>query len=181
MATVLGIDPGFSALGLAAVDLLPDGEALLAAWVVTTEKSSQKREVRASDDNLVRAQQLGVALEGAIRKYRPVALACEAMSYTRMASVAHKVGMAWGTIAALASMHGLPVVQASPQEVKKALCDAKTASKEEVILAIETRFPSIEWPSQKGLREHAADAVAAVVACLESAVLQMARQMERAG
>jgi len=174
---VLGLDPGFAALGLAAVDLTPGAERVHRAWVVRTEKAARKVEVRASDDNVRRAREIAAELERAAVEWDPVALVAEAQSWPRNAGASAKVGIAWGLVAALAERHGLPLVQASPQDVKRATCGAKTASKAEVIAAIEARFPDVVWPRQATLVEHAADAVAVVLACLDSPVLAMARRL----
>jgi Holliday junction resolvasome RuvABC endonuclease subunit len=85
------------------------------------------------------------------------------------------VALAWGVVVAVAQRHGLPLVQASPQEVKLALVGRKSAPKEEIVAEVERRWPELELPSQVTLQEHAADAVAVVLACLDSPVLEMAR------
>jgi crossover junction endodeoxyribonuclease RuvC len=175
---VLGIDPGFAALGLAAVDVTIGEERIVTLAVVRTEKSARKLDVRASDDNMRRACELSVAISDFVARHRPVAIATEGQSWSRDAGVSAKIGMAWGVVAAIASRNGLAVVQASPQRIKNVICRSKTASKDDVILAIEERFPDIEWPKPKGVVEHAADAIGAVLACLDSPVLQMARKLD---
>lgn len=81
---LLGIDPGFAALGLARVELLAAGERVLNLAVIRTEASAQKREVRASDDNLRRARELAAALDAQVTP-EVVALAVEAQSWPRNA------------------------------------------------------------------------------------------------
>ena len=174
---VLGVDPGFAALGLAAVEIGAGAPQPRAAWVERTEPSPRKRAVRASEDNVRRAQELANALERAIAEWQPVALAAETMSWPRNAGAVAKVALAWGAVCACASRHALPVVQASPQDVKRALVGRKSASKEEVIAEVERRFPELELPEARTLQEHAADATAVVLACLDSPVLGMARQL----
>jgi crossover junction endodeoxyribonuclease RuvC len=174
---VLGIDGGFASLGLAAVEILPDRERLVDSWVVRTEKSSKKLGVRSGDDTARRAREIASRVDMAISLHQPGAIALESPSWPRNAGVAAKMGVAFGCIFALAEKHRLPLVMASPQEVKRALTGAKTATKDDVIAAIERRFPEITWPSQKTLWEHAADAVGVVVACLDSDALRMARRL----
>jgi crossover junction endodeoxyribonuclease RuvC len=174
---VLGIDGGFASMGIAAVALGSSSESLHRAWVVRTEKSSAKLGVRSADDTARRARELAHELEAAIAKHRPGAIAIESPSWPRNAGVAAKMGVAFGVVFALAAKHGLPLVMASPQDVKRAVCGSKTASKDDVIGAIELRFPEVEWPKQKTLIEHAADAVGVVLACLDSDALQMARRL----
>jgi crossover junction endodeoxyribonuclease RuvC len=179
---VLGVDPGFAAFGLAAVELVEAGLRPVAAWVERTEPSARKRAVRASEDNVRRAQELAAALERAVARFAPVAVAAETMSWPRDAGAATKVALAWGVLVAAAHRHGLPLVQASPQEVKRALVGRKSAGKAEIVAEIERRWPELELPAQATLQEHAADAVAVVVACQTSEVLQMARRLSaRAG
>jgi crossover junction endodeoxyribonuclease RuvC len=178
---VLGIDGGFASMGLAAVHIRGDRETLTQAWVVRTELSSRKLGVRSGDDSCRRARELAAAVELAIQTHSPAAIAIESPSWPRSAGVAAKMGIAFGIVFALAEKHRLPLVMASPQEVKKALCGSKTATKDEIILAVESRFPDIVWPKQKTLWEHAADACAVVVACLDSPALQMARRLSAPG
>lgn len=173
---VLGVDPGFAALGLAAVDVSPDGEHLVDCWVVTTEPSTRKQAVRDSEDNARRAREITRALQTALDVHRPTVVAAETMSWPRNASSAAKVALAWGALCALLERGGLPLVQASPQDVKRAVCGVKNASKDDVALAVEARFPEVTWPTKATLQEHAADAIAVVVACLDSELVRLARR-----
>jgi Holliday junction resolvasome RuvABC endonuclease subunit len=176
---VLGIDPGFASMGIAVVKVGPDTERILELAVLRTEKSARKLEVRASDDNVRRAMQLTKGLCRLIDKHNPIAIAIESQSWSRDAGASSKVGMAWGVVAAVASWYSLAVVQASPQAIKKHLCGRKNASKEDVIMEIEERFPDIEWPKPNSLMEHAADAIGAVLACLDNSAIQMARKLSQ--
>lgn len=177
---VLGIDGGFASLGLALVELHPTAEVLRDAWVVRTEKSAAKLGVRSADDTARRAREIAHHVGLAIVTHQPVAIAVESPSWPRNAGVAAKMGVAFGVLFALAERHQLPLVMASPQAVKQALCGSKTASKDEVIAEVERRFPNITWPSQTKSWEHAADAVGVVVACLDSDALRMARALGQA-
>jgi len=178
MTTIIGVDPGFACLGLARVALLPGGgERVECLEVIRTEASARKREIRATDDNLRRAGELAAALDGWIGP-DVVAICSESQSWPRNAATTAKVGMCWGVIAAVAHRHGLPVLQASPQEIKRAVAGRKTASKGEIMVALECRYDDLPpWPAQKGLVEHAADALAAVVACLDHPMFLMTRRM----
>lgn len=174
---VLGIDGGFASMGVAAVNLGPEGEQLRRCWVVRTEKSAKKLGVRSGDDTARRARELAREVSAALAEFRPGAIAIEAPSWPRNAGVAAKMGVAFGVVFGLVQERGLPLVMASPQDVKRAVCGVKTASKDDVALAIERRFPDVEWPKQSTLQEHAADAIAVVLACLDSDALQMARRL----
>ena len=188
---ILGVDPGFAFFGLSVVQLLPDAERIVWVDVIRTQKTDKKREVRAADDNFHRAQVIAAELHAVVKQHCPVAIAAEAASDPRNASAAGKIRMAWGVLADLCYVYQLPLVQVSPQDIKKALCGDKSASKEEVRAALEgrysgqfdvfkARFPPARPPKPNGQWEHGFDATGAVVTCLDSQVIRMARGMSGA-
>ena len=116
---VLGLDPGFSSCGWCLVRLDPDGEAVLDLGVVCTEPSEEGSR---SEDNAARVRRIYSALRAHLDDRRRIAVVCaESMSFTRDASVAAKIGMTWGAIGALCEEANAPLVQMSPQAVRKAL------------------------------------------------------------
>lgn len=174
---VLGIDSGLATFGLSAVELTPESERLVFVDILTTEPSPKKLNVLASDDLARRVRELAKALREKIQAYSPGAIALESPSWPRNAGAAAKMGASFGMVYAMAQEYRLPIVQASPQAIKKAVVGNKSASKDEVICAIERRFPDVAWPSRAALWEHGADAIGVVVACLGTDVLQMARRI----
>jgi crossover junction endodeoxyribonuclease RuvC len=179
--TVIGLDSGLATCGIAVVRLLPAGEELVAVEVFTSKPSDRKVGVRAADDTARRARELAVVLGTVLEEHRPVAIAIEAPSWPRNAGSAAKMGIAFGVAFGLAEEHDLPLVMATPMDVKVGVVGRKSASKDEVVLAVETRFPGITWPKQTGLWEHVADAVGVVLACLDSEPLRMARRLAANG
>jgi len=178
---VLGCDPGLASFGVAIIELDAVSERLLSAGVVRTKPSAKKHKVLASDDTLRRAKEIYRKLDELVRGYNVRAIAAESMSYPRignqmMVKQIQQLGVAWGILAGLSCAHGLAVVQCSPQALKKALCDTSTASKVDVQLAIASRFGCVFDGMNKGDLEHAADAIGAVLACLDSDVLTYARR-----
>jgi crossover junction endodeoxyribonuclease RuvC len=174
---VLGIDPGFASVGIAVVRLHPVRETVMQLGVLHTAKSGVKQNVLAADDNLRRARELFDALN--LHMAWVTVICAESMSFPRNSQAAAKVAMAWGVIASLAQWKGLPIVQASPQTIKKAVCGVKSASKEDVQQALRMRYGEMPGVAElaKGELEHAFDALAAVVCCLDSEVVRMARKM----
>lgn len=178
---VLGLDPGFASVGCCVMELTPDGEKVLETLVFKTEKSDKKRKVRASDDNFRRGQELSAMLVGLLHRYPDVKACCaEFMSHPRNASVSGQLGSFWGIIELLTYIWKLPMLQASPQEIKKVLTGKKNASKLEVQVALQARYPGQFDPydaiiTRKADVEHGYDAAGAVVACLDSDVIQMMR------
>lgn len=176
---VLGLDPGFASIGFAVVRL---GQTLevVKVGVIRTKKSDAKRNVRASEDNLERAKEIAEAIQELLREYDFKLVCAETMSYPRNSAAAAKMAMCWGVLAAVSQQHGLPVAQATPQEVKKAVCNKRDASKEDVQKAVTTLFPSIGGlldDTPRSMWEHPHDALAAVVACASSEVFLLARRM----
>lgn len=185
---VLGLDPGFANLGWALATWEDEKLRVLNLGAIHTKKANKKQHILECEDNFARAQELAQEIRRFFDNYRVVAVCAEAMSFPRQASVAAKMAMAWGVIADICHTTGTPMVQPTPQRVKKALCGRNSASKEEVQAAVIERFPwhrrvggktlaeIIEELSEKD-REHAVDAVATIAASEDSEVLKLARRM----
>lgn len=173
----LGIDPGFSSFGWCTLAISPPAQLRpLACGVIRTAKASKKSATYASDDNLSRAREISSALAALIQQHNPSVLCAESMSFPRNASAAAKVAVSWGVVASLAERYNLPVLQASPQKVKKALCGVNDASKEQVQAAFTERVCSLDQllaGVPRGQHEHPYDAAAVVVACLDSDVMRV--------
>jgi Holliday junction resolvasome RuvABC endonuclease subunit len=175
---ILGLDPGFASLGyvIARVSDLH----VLSMGVIHTKKSIAKAHVLACEDNFERCRELACLLRNLVSSYSVSVICAEAMSFPRQASVAAKMAMVWGVIADLSFTETIPLVQPTPQRTKKALCGHIKASKEEVQAALVKRFGAVVGDRlaamRKGDREHAADALACIVASEDSEVLRMARK-----
>lgn len=185
MSTVLGLDPGFANIGWAKVLLTDTGEVPFRMGVFRTEKSAKKLTVFASEDNVRRAREIYIQLrdlalngeEGPVR-----AICAETMSFPRNASTAAKMSLCWGVIAAFSAQFNIPVVQASPQQLKKNVAGSKTSDKEEVQAALEVRYgKALLHKVCRGvptsMLEHPYDALGAVVATLDSELIRMARNL----
>jgi len=186
MSVVLGLDPGFACIGYAVVELPSEGgERPINMGVFRTEKSSKKQKVFASDDNVRRAREIylflrDLATDGACG---PVSAICaETMSFPRSSSVAAKMAMCWGAIAALSEQFNIPVIQASPQQLKKSVTGSKTSDKEAVQKALKKRYGKALLDEScrdvlPSMLEHPYDALGAVVATLDSELMRMARRV----
>jgi len=178
---VLGVDPGFASFGVSIVELTASTERVRMTEVIRTKKSTKKQNVRAADDNFRRAGAIAAVLHDVVATWKPMAIAAEAMSFPRNASAAAKVAMAWGILADIAEVYSLPMVQATPQEIKRALCDKETATKVEVRDRLQTlyegQFDQFTSGTPEGQWEHGFDATGAVIACLDSDIVRMARGM----
>lgn len=174
---LLGVDPGFASIGLAALDLETD--RVVRFGVFRTAKDDRKGRTLAVEDNVRRAREIAVALASIVDELDPIAIAAEAMSFPRSSSVAAKLALTWGVLVAMAEHHGLAIVQASPQEVKRGTCGRKDASKEDVAAELRRRWPELdvlEDAIPKSQREHPYDALAAAAVATTSDVVRLGRR-----
>lgn len=183
---VLGVDPGFANIGYAVVVLHPDGtEVPTHMGVFRTDKSNAKQKVFASDDNLRRAREIYRFLRDLLRDgpHGPVRAICaETMSYPRNSATAAKMSMCWGVLAGLSEEFDIPVLQATPQGLKKNVAGKKTASKTGIQRALYKLYgkdvlKELCSGTPASCLEHPYDALGAVVACRDSEVLRLARRM----
>ena len=175
---LLGVDPGFSSIGLVALDL--DADRVVRFDVFRTAKDDRKGRTLAVEDNVRRAREIAVYLGRVVEELEPIAIAAEAMSFPRSSSVAAKVALTWGVLVALAERHELAIVQASPQEVKRALCGRKDASKDDVAEKLRGRWPELEQLEEsvtRSQREHPYDALAAAAVAMTSDVVRLGRRV----
>lgn len=175
---VLGIDPGFSSLGWSVWEVTKVDTNPIRCGVIRTEKATRKVQVRASEDNIQRAQHIYDELFSLITINDCKLICTETMSWPRNAGVVAKMGIVWGVIASVASRNGTPIIQASPVDIKKAMTQDAKASKDKMIEWVRMVFPDLQFPEQETLHEHCADAVAAVWACRHS---QLFKAMRNAG
>lgn len=180
---VLGIDPGFANVGYTLMDLTNDKEVIVGSGVIRTVKSYKKGRVRAADDNVRRTREISHSLLGLLATGTPekVRVICaEAMSFPRNASNAAKMAMTWGVIVSFAELWQIPILQASPREIKMISCGTGAASKEQVEAAMLLRYPEMtDITANLGatLREHAFDSAGAIVACLNTDEIRMLRSI----
>ncbi len=176
---LLCIDPGFASFGYATLLFADRSPVRVGEFgVIRTAKSAKKHHVLSVEDNLRRAHEIAAKLRWLATRGRTVGICAEAMSFPRSSSVAAKMAMAWGILASLSEATAIPILQASPQEVKKSVCGVKTATKEEVISAVQRLYPETVAKSEglpQGIWEHCYDAVAVGHLMLTSDTVRMAR------
>ncbi len=179
---VLGFDPGFASFGYAVAVLQRDSIAVERMGVFRTKKRVGRQHVYEVEDVLQRCMELAQEIHLLIDTYTPVAVCAEALSYPRSSSVAAKIAMAWGVLAAECGYRKIPIFQLLPGEIRKRLLNVRAAPKERVQAELQRLFPKQDCeeflagiPSSE--REHPWDALACLVACLDAAPIAMVRQM----
>lgn len=179
MIYALGADPGFASFGWAIFALAGRDAQLVRMGVIRTEKSSKKTNVLATEDNLVRARFVSRELLGLLDLYQVRVIASESMSFPRNSSAAAKVAMSWGVLATLTEIRDLPLVQASPQKVKKLCVGVRAVSKIDIQNHVTALYPqpsaAFVASHPKTMHEHGFDAAAVVLACQDSEVFRLVR------
>lgn len=196
---VLGLDCGLSNMGWALVELLARGEKPLALGTWRTTASDAKS-VAGADDLVRRGRELAAQLDDVVCGYQPTVLCAERFS-TVVAPRKGKgrgkfqpgttdeggfsvnvhnttlLAWSWGIVTAVAARHQIPVRTCTPQGIKKALTGRGNAKKPEVQVALERRYgPLVFEGLSLGDKGHAADALGAIVALLETDVVQLGRR-----
>ena len=162
-STVLGVDPGVSALGVAVVTRRDGGCEILSCATVRTPVK------RAEADRL---RLIHEAVVDAITAHRPDAVAVERIAWNKNHVSALAVARATGVVLLAASQAGLPVEEYGPLEVKMAVTGQGTSDKARVRDALTKLHGLADVPDEPD----AADAVAVAICHLAQSRL---RRMQR--
>jgi crossover junction endodeoxyribonuclease RuvC len=159
---VLGIDPGTAALGYGIID----------------STRGRLREVdhgclETSPDLPLPERLLAVhaLVDELIELHEPAVVAVERLFFSRNAQTAFAVGQARGVVLLAAAQHGLPVREATPNEVKSAVAGYGAADKEQVQRMVQIVLGMAEPPRP----DDAADALAIAVWAANSETSQPGR------
>ena len=147
---VLGIDPGTAALGYGIVE----------------SSRGRLREVDhgclvTSPDTALPERLLAVhaIVDELLAVHSPRLLAIERLFFSKNAQTSFAVGQARGVVLLAAAQHGVPVVEATPNEVKSAIAGYGAADKEQVQRMVQLVLGMAELPRP----DDAADALAIAV------------------
>lgn len=176
---IAGLDGSLRNFGMTKMsyDLITGEKAIIAMKLIETQKDKNKS-VRASSDNLLRAQDIAKG----VREFLSDVTTCfaEVPSGGQDYNAVIGFGITIGIYASIT----IPLLEVAPAETKKATVGTRTASKQEMIeWAFET-YPNAEWLTvkRKGKmeptlkNEHLADAAA----ICEAGILTPAFQQVRA-
>jgi Holliday junction resolvasome RuvABC endonuclease subunit len=170
VSLILAIDPGLATLGISLFDVELRKAYTLALF--ESSKASKKANLLAADDTAERARELHKFLVDYYQRTTVMngpplrAIFAEAQSWPRNAGAAAKIGVAWGVLVAFANHLDLPILQLSPQKVRKHLHGSISASKGEIqgIVQAKAEFSGIAQDQLNKIapskREHIYDALA---------------------
>ena len=163
---VLGIDPGLTRCGYAALAPISGGSVeAISMGVLTSPK----------EDSLPRRLALlQCDLEALISEVKPSAIAVEQVFFQNNVRTAMSVGQASGLVLALAYKLGIEVVQYTPSQVKSSVAGSGTANKLQVQKMVQKRLGLSVLPTPAD----AADAAA--VALCHLSVAPLANSVKRA-
>jgi crossover junction endodeoxyribonuclease RuvC len=158
---VLGVDPGLTTLGLAAVARRDRRPELLFATAVKTSPDTPEPQ---------RLWTIAEAIRLAIAEHRPESMAVERVAWNKKQQSALHVARATGVVLLAAAEAGVPVEEYGPLEVKLAITGHGTAEKAQVRDALERFHKLKDVPTQPD----AADAVAIALCHLTQSRLRTA-------
>lgn len=171
---ILSLDVGFKNTGCVVFDV---NDNIIDCGVITTEKS-KKRNVRTADDYSLRASQLASGLKNVIESYDIKAVVGELPTGgAQSAKAMVQMGMANAVVSSVCTILDIPTDWATPNEVKLTLCGNRSATKEELMKVVKNLYPNADFPKQKGLFEHIADAVGAYLSIKDvSPIIKIVKQ-----
>lgn len=120
---ILGVDPGLQHTGLGVITL--QGQAM--RW-----RDSVILRTDAAETMPARLRTLFLAMQQALREWKPHVVVVEKLINARNAQVALKLGQARGVLLLAAAEEKLPIAEYTPTEVKRAVTANGAASKEQV-------------------------------------------------
>ena len=159
---VLGIDPGLTRCGFAALEEAVGGISVMAMGVMTSPSDMDVAERLAS---------LHHDISALLDETQPIAVAVEKVFFQSNPRTAMSVAQASGVVLALASSRGIPVAQYSPSQVKSSVAGSGTADKLAVQKMVQRRLGLSSLPQPADAADAAAIALCHLaVAPLSSAV-----------
>lgn len=180
---ILGIDAGFTSMGWAAAEISGDGPQLVDVGILRTKPGEAK--LLKTEDNAERSRHLFNGLVEIGNRYKLVGIAMEAQSWPRVPdgkggmmvnpATCGVLGMAFGLIFAFAALWELPLMQQTPQRIKKLTTGFNNGKKDAVRAGLmqmrgfgeleamlhAAGIPQSYW-------EHPVDAAAAIYAALDT-------------
>lgn len=146
MSIILGIDPGTTTIGYALMEKKKTLELLDYGIISTTPKI----------DNAIKLLEIGTDMKALIEKYQPNVVAVEKLFFTSNQKTGIAVAECRGVILYEAMKHGLPILEFTPLQVKKAITSNGQANKKQMQQAIKMIMRLKEIPKP----DDAADAIA---------------------
>jgi crossover junction endodeoxyribonuclease RuvC len=147
---ILGIDPGTAALGYGIVESARGRVREVDHGCLETSPDTSLPE---------RLLAIHALVDELLAAHRPKVMAVERLFFSRNVQTAFGVGQARGVVLLAAAQHGVPVREATPNEVKSAIAGYGAADKQQVQRMVQMVLGMAELPRP----DDAADALAIAV------------------
>jgi crossover junction endodeoxyribonuclease RuvC len=155
---ILGIDPGLADTGYGVIEREQNGK------LVCLEYGTIK--TPAKEDLGVRLEMINLKLDKIIKKHKPGLIAVEELFFCKNVKTALVVGQARGVILLTARQNKIPMVEATPLQVKQAVSAYGQASKLQVQKMVKLLLNLKELPRP----DDAADALAIAISSANSLI-----------
>ncbi len=161
-----GVDPSFRAFGIVVYDAGLD--KIIECYTFRTTKESKKRGIYVADDDARRLNDIAREYKIRLLFHEPCLIFSETPSGGALSHKAAK-GLAYATslttiVPAMIGRTGIPVVNISARDSKKASTGKVSGSKAEVERAVRERFPGAPFSNIKAINEHQFDAASVLMA-----------------
>jgi Holliday junction resolvasome RuvABC endonuclease subunit len=173
--TVCGMDPAMRNWGIAQAVLdLDTGEMTTPTLYVVQPKDLEGKQVRQNSSDLHLTTQLAEVVLPITRKAQVIFVEVPVGSQSARAMASY--GFCVGVLGAVRA-EGIPLIEVTALEVKKAFSGKKDATKAEMIAAGLAQYPDANWPMHQGAvsaarAEHVADAIGAIHAGVQTPMFQ---------
>ncbi|MDR5839310.1 hypothetical protein [Caballeronia sp. LZ034LL] len=172
---VVGFDPAMRNWGIAQAVLdLDSGELSTPFLSVVCPKDMEGKQVRQNSSDLYLTRQLAEVVLPVARKAKVIFVEVPVGSQSARAMASY--GFCVGVLGAVMA-EGIPLIEVTALEVKKAFSGKKDATKNQMIDAGLALYPDANWPYHNGAisatkAEHVADAIGAIHAGVQTPMFQ---------
>lgn len=171
---VMGLDPGFAEMGVAVIGRTAEKAKpqLLHLGTIKTEKGKKKERInlRVTNDDQRRYDEIYEALEAIRQRFRPTAVGVEAYHPHKDVTTGWKTAVVYGGVIFWAKSQGIYCAPYIPQDLKRRFCGKQSGSKQEVA-AVAAVMVEGAWEAYlataKTRQEHVGDALGHSILVLE--------------
>jgi len=181
---LLGIDPSLRNTGWAVIDCTDDGEFLVAAGCISTEKSKQSVHATKCEDDMARIDKIAMGLLRVVRDHDVLMSSIEGRAGAMSARSAEAMSMAFACVMTTLRLAGVSRMIISPHKAKSITANhIKGKTKQAVKDEVRYRLGATKWDEsliglRKGAHEHCYDAAAVALASLSHPALLYIRRKE---
>lgn len=168
---ILAIDPSLTATGMVVLEVDAAGARVLDQAFVATKPDTKSRHVYQADKDGTRVDEIARGLLALLDAHRVHYVATEAPAGSQHAASAKALALAYGVIRGVLFARDITPATVQAHHAKRAATGSPSASKDEVLSAVERRF-GVTIEGSKARREAIADALSVACAALEEPSVQ---------